>query len=174
MRALDLTGKTFGRLTAKTVLGSWHGRRRWFCSCRCGNWTTVVAQDLTTGHIQSCGCQKRDNHLPLGMAALHSLYCLYRWQAKNRGYCWKLSEAELSSLTQKPCWYCGAAPASCKKSKNGNFIYNGLDRTDNTQGYTLDNVVPCCGQCNRAKDVMSVPSFLVWARQIVQRHEGDF
>ena len=27
----------------------------------------------------------------------------------------------------------------------------GLDRLDNSKGYVLDNVVPCCDKCNRLK-----------------------
>lgn len=28
----------------------------------------------------------------------------------------------------------------------------GLDRMDNTKDYTLNNVIPCCGDCNRIKN----------------------
>ena len=29
--------------------------------------------------------------------------------------------------------------------------HSGVDRIDSSKGYTKDNVVPCCGKCNRMK-----------------------
>lgn len=48
----DLTGQTFGRLTALRYVG----RSRWECKCDCGNVCTVQTCNLTNGHTQSCGC----------------------------------------------------------------------------------------------------------------------
>lgn len=28
----------------------------------------------------------------------------------------------------------------------------GLDRINNSKGYTIDNIVPCCGNCNKLKN----------------------
>jgi hypothetical protein len=40
-----------------------------------------------------------------------------------------------------PCHYC-----------EGDIGFNiGLDRKDNTVGYSYENVVPCCGICNSTK-----------------------
>jgi hypothetical protein len=78
---------------------------------------------------------------------------------------------EFIKLSQINCRYCGAGPSnttnwyiSCIKGKpntsqnlidNGNFTYNGLDRIDNTKSHYTDNVVPCCFNCNRAKNDMN-------------------
>lgn len=52
----DLSGLTFGRLTALRV-GERRGRRTyWVCACSCGNETLVRSDGLTTGHTLSCGC----------------------------------------------------------------------------------------------------------------------
>lgn len=61
----DLTGQTFGRLTVQQLAErkSYNGgepRRMWLCSCTCGNLTSVGTNSLTSLHIQSCGCQRRD------------------------------------------------------------------------------------------------------------------
>ena len=36
---------------------------------------------------------------------------------------------------------------------------NGVDRVDNTKGYSVDNSVPCCKFCNTAKHTMSEGDF---------------
>ena len=49
---------------------------------------------------------------------------------------------------------------------NGDFIYNGIDRLDNNEGYLPSNVVTCCKICNRAKHSLTVVEFLEWVRDI--------
>lgn len=57
MRAIDLTGKQFGKLTAIAFYGkSKHNKRIWLCLCECGQKTTVPTGELTGGKVQSCGC----------------------------------------------------------------------------------------------------------------------
>lgn len=51
------------------------------------------------------------------------------------------------------------------------FFYTGVDRVDNGIGYTIENVVPCCGTCNHAKSAMSVDEFISWALRIA-RHQN--
>lgn len=46
---------------------------------------------------------------------------------------------EFVRITSLPCSYCGVPGPS------------GLDRKDSTRDYSLDNVVPCCHNCNRSK-----------------------
>lgn len=55
MRALDLTGKKFGRLTAIEVVHV-KGKRCWKCKCECGNEVIVPTFQLTSGNKKSCGC----------------------------------------------------------------------------------------------------------------------
>lgn len=51
-----LVGQVFGRLTVVAQAESRSARRRWLCSCECGNDATVISHALTSGHTQSCGC----------------------------------------------------------------------------------------------------------------------
>ncbi len=57
MAGLDLTGQLFGRLT---VLGradrDARHRWRWRCVCLCTKVSAVRSDNLTRGHIVSCGC----------------------------------------------------------------------------------------------------------------------
>lgn len=54
----DLSGRTFGRLTAIRRIPS-DGSTRWLCLCSCGVEREVKASHLKGGNIVSCGCYKR-------------------------------------------------------------------------------------------------------------------
>lgn len=54
MKRKDLTGQTFGRLTAL----EYKENGKWLCQCQCGNTTEVFTENLTSGHTKSCGCLK--------------------------------------------------------------------------------------------------------------------
>jgi hypothetical protein len=45
------------------------------------------------------------------------------------------------------------------------FCYNGLDRVDNGKGYEIDNVVPCCKECNYAKCDRTQKDFVNWVKK---------
>ena len=70
--------------------------------------------------------------------------------AKRRGIKWDLSKEVLSSLTKKPCFYCGTVL---------NISGGQLDRVDNTKHYFVENVVPCCLICNKMKMDLSIEIF---------------
>ncbi|HBF42328.1 MAG TPA: hypothetical protein DDW42_01620 [Desulfobacteraceae bacterium] len=56
----DLTGLTFGRLTALRP-GERKGKQLyWICLCECGNEVNVNKYALTSGHTKSCGCLFRE------------------------------------------------------------------------------------------------------------------
>jgi len=63
----DLTGKTFGRLTALMYRDGY-----WMCKCECGAEATVKAKNLNAGNTKSCGClnaeslSKRAKSFPCG------------------------------------------------------------------------------------------------------------
>jgi hypothetical protein len=54
------------------------------------------------------------------------------------------------------------------KFVNGQWTYNGLDRIDNAKPYTMENVVPCCATCNRAKLNLTVEEFLARIKSIAE------
>ncbi len=56
-KAKDLTGGRFGRLAIlERVENDKCGNLRWLARCDCGETTTVLGGNLTTGRTQSCGC----------------------------------------------------------------------------------------------------------------------
>jgi len=61
MKALDLTGQVFGRLTViKKASNTLSGRTRWECECECGKKCTPWTQTLRDGSCTSCGCYNRE------------------------------------------------------------------------------------------------------------------
>lgn len=56
MKATDLTGQKFGRLTAVRAEREKGKRTRWVCRCECGIEHTVDQTHLTRGNTRSCGC----------------------------------------------------------------------------------------------------------------------
>ena len=75
---------------------------------------------------------------------------LYIASAKKRGLLFDISEKAFTELISKECVYCGASSTNKR---------NGLDRVDNSMGYTLENVVPCCFMCNQMKGKLSTEEF---------------
>lgn len=83
------------------------------------------------------------------------IYDLYIRGAKKRSYQFTLTFDEYLNLTSKPCKYCGERSAR-----------NGIDRKDNSEGYTSENSASCCSKCNLMKRNYSVREFLQHVRHI--------
>lgn len=58
---LDLTGMTFGKLTAlePQMKRASNGKVIWTCKCSCGAYSSVRSSDLRSGKTTSCGCYKK-------------------------------------------------------------------------------------------------------------------
>jgi hypothetical protein len=79
---------------------------------------------------------------------------------------------QFEKLTQSNCFYCGLEPSnkylSHEKLYNGAYIYNGIDRLDNSIGYILENCVACCEWCNKSKNKRSLEEFREWAEKFIE------
>lgn len=74
-----------------------------------------------------------------------------RSKCKNEGMQFLISLEEFLELSSRPCFYCNGylGDSGC-----------GLDRVDNSIGYNIENVVPCCAHCNRMKSSLPLDMFL--------------
>lgn len=60
-KALDLSGRRFGRLTILGRAGSdERGQALWHCKCDCGNASIVTSSNLRRGNSTSCGCFRNE------------------------------------------------------------------------------------------------------------------
>jgi hypothetical protein len=61
MKKVEMTGRTFDRLTVEREAGRDNfGRVKWACRCVCGNKCTVCGFNLRSRHTTSCGCAVAD------------------------------------------------------------------------------------------------------------------
>ena len=77
--------------------------------------------------------------------------------ATKRAYDMILTYDQFYKIIIMPCYYC--------KHKIDNEV-NGIDRFDNTKGYTIENCVPCCEMCNVMKSDQTFEEFLARCSRI--------
>ena len=154
--AIDETGNRYGKLT---VLGrsarTGHGAH-WVCECDCGNFSIPNGNSLRAGTSNSCGCNRVEAQaLPEGEALFNRMLRGYKNNSRLHNREFSIEE-DFRDLVEGNCFYCGIEPS----------LYNGIDRRDNSQGYTRSNSVSCCETCNRAKLKMGEAEFLSWVERI--------
>lgn len=112
----------------------------------------------------------------MGNAALNALYRNCKRGAERRNLVFELGCDDYEYIISLNCIYCGEQPKEVVKSyycgKYGSLkVYkvmaNGIDRVDNSQGYTVENCEPCCYRCNSMKSNLSENEFLQHAAKIV-------
>jgi len=134
------------------------------CKCDCGKETLIKGSDLK--RIISCGCYRDEkvknlNILPPFEASFNGILYQYKNRAKKIKIDFSITKEDFRNLIKMNCHYCNNPPNDHSyKTNNGSLIYNGLDRVDSTKGYILDNVVPCCAECNWMKGKSSYHDFL--------------
>ncbi len=165
----DLTNQRFGRWFVIKRAGSSKTRRQsmWECRCDCGIIKRVVSSSLTGGKSKSCGCLQREvtsnrHRLPDGEASFNALYRNYKTNARSTGRLFNLTKLQFRKLIQQNCFYCNLPPHKIFKNRKSTvgFVYNGIDRVDNSKGYVIDNCVSCCWKCNHMKYTYETSEFL--------------
>ena len=178
---IDISGQRFGNLIAikkvpkpenALTTGTY-----WLCECDCGNKEFIAHTGLlrrgNTKHCNLCSKKgsKKGNHIPLEKiktptnpeAGFNYLYTTTKGGAKSRNLSFEITKDDLRYLSKQNCFYCGREPSTVTKCANGiksQYVYNGLDRVDSSKGYALDNIVTCCGICNKMKMVLGKQEFL--------------
>lgn len=166
-------GKRFGRLI---ILEFHHQDKRWrrfyLCKCDCGNMKIIQGSLMISGNTKSCGCLSKEagklRAIPNNGGVVNHIILQYKRHAKDRGIKWSLSRSCVDRIIRLPCNYCGTIGGNLKKTKNcrEGFRHNGIDRVDSSKAYTKNNIVPCCGLCNRSKRDMPRDVFLEWAKRV--------
>lgn len=180
-RYKDITGLKVNKATAIRFIGRDKSRCAiWEFRCDCGNLFTCRGNSVIYGKTHSCGCVNSENcskrsterKLPIGVAHSRELFGVYKRSAKKRNLSFSISLDDFLKLTKMDCHYCGSFPSNKTKfvKGNGSYTYNGLDRVDNLIGYNIDNLVPCCRQCNISKRDLSLCEFKEWIKKLISKN----
>lgn len=94
-RAIDLTGKRFGRLTVIREAGRVRRLATWLCKCDCGNECIAVGANLRRGATKSCGCLRDE-----GTTAPEDL------TGKRFGRLTAVKRCERAGKHDRPKWLC--------------------------------------------------------------------
>ena len=98
------------------------------------------------------------------------LYSNYLRSAKRRNIEFSLTREQFFNLVFLKCHYCEIPPFNTTKTINKNgaehFLYNGIDRMNDKEGYTVKNSVPCCKQCNLAKNTQTYENFISYIKRL--------
>lgn len=159
------------------------------CQCDCGSspkW--IILHNLKRSLTRSCGCLRTESsskrYKVIGRTGrkfrkyteiesiARDLYSKYIKRKPGN-----LSFEEFYCLTKQDCHYCGCAPYQKYKNYGAKkhsqsytgeiYTYNGLDRKNNDEPYNIDNVLPCCGICNRMKLNMKYEQFINHLHKII-------
>lgn len=151
MRAIDLTGDVYGRLTVlHEDLPRTTKERYWICKCECGNLTRVAQSNLRRSKgskTTSCGCYRKEHiaaknveNTKHGMCS-HPLYITYSCMI---GRCYRPNDIAYK-------YYGGRGITVCDEWKNNAKAFldwglaNGwkegltIDRIDSNKGYFPEN-----------------------------------
>lgn len=178
---IDLTGKVFDRwVVLEMDAVKPRGRCQpyyWVCQCKCGTIKSIRGSALNQKGTRSCGClakellaQRTKKLFTKAGSAGRAVYGRYRHHAEKANRQFEISLEEFLQITSQNCAYCGASPSRINKLKNSAsgeiFVYNGMDRQDNSKGYTKENIVPCCLFCNWMKGRLSAEAFISKCRDV--------
>lgn len=148
----------------------------WKCECICKNIINVSSKHLISGSTKSCGCKrielkiKTQGLLNEEQCAIRRILYAYKNSAKNRNLSFELTVEQFINLINKNCHYCGSLPDKTIVIKRTFdtviYYYNGIDRKNSKLGYMIENCVPCCWICNRAKLNMEYKDFIKWINKL--------
>jgi len=121
----------------------------------------ICIHDKQRGICKECGgrriCKHSIDRQGCADCSPTGVYGQYRRKAKQRNRLFLLSFQEYERIAKSACVYCGSQVRR-----------NGIDRKDNSVGYTSENSVPCCSKCNFMKHKYTVEEFLEHAKRIVE------
>ena len=121
IKAENLIGLRFGRLSPIELLDKSHGKSKWKCLCSCGNTSVVAAGELKRGSTVSCGCYRAQrasngNSIDISGRSFGRLTAIKRTSRSQKGVTWLCScscgaqkEALVAELVGKRLISCGCA-----------------------------------------------------------------
>jgi hypothetical protein len=154
-------GKKFGRWTILKFDKVNKGQGSMFVArCDCGEERSLLYKSLRDGNSKSCGCIQR---LPPGEAVRNKIFRVYQYGAEQRDLPFDIDIDLFTTLTSSNCFYCDCTPQQANGQMdryNERYTYNGIDRLDSSKGYSKENCVACCVECNLMKRAIPYDVFM--------------
>lgn len=95
----------------------------------------------------------------------------YRNRAIRKGLEFTLTDNDFIRIITSNCVYCGQeAKNETRKLRNFNLAVLTVDRKDNTKGYTLENCVSACKNCNFSKMQFSHHQYLEHIKKVYEHN----
>ena len=179
-----LVGQVFGRLS---ILAYSHTVPKtgtyWLAKCSCYNFTCRSSKAIKAPVVASCGCYRIETLVNRNKTRVYTckpdarynrILSCYKFGAKKRKIKFRLTLEDIKNLIDKSCFYCGVPPANTftykSKFRQTSFQYNGIDRIDSGGAYETTNCVPCCGDCNTAKNDLTQSQFIALCKRVASNH----
>lgn len=141
-----------------------------------------------TGIRHTCkACQYMPNPRCHPTEAVHKhLYHACKNSAIFRELEFVLTLQQHKEIISQNCYICGAKPVPynhytkeatrkiVKQARidSGWIVKNGVDRVDNSKGYTVDNCKAACVQCNYAKQDYSLEEYVNHCHKVIKFNEA--
>ena len=146
---VNLTGKRYERLKVIRRVENNKGRLMWLCKCDCGVQKIIRGDNLKEKLTKSCGCYHSEQ---IRGRPYEWIFKLLKRSSKHSSHsCELIYEDILGFVEIGVCHYCGDKIEWMPHETRGCRWAYYLDRKDNSVGYTWDNCVVCCIECNRIK-----------------------
>ena len=153
-----------------------HTKKELIFKCECGDEFRLSRQYKikTPDQIKCKQCKRKQNMRP--NVGERAVFHRVKSDAVRWGREFTLPFEWFAEAIHAPCHYCGrmdqnSINVASKRSDEWlikGFKYNGLDRLNNDIGYVIENVVPCCFVCNRAKNSMGYQEFIEYINDMIQ------
>lgn len=141
--------------------------------CNCGT-AFSLSMDYDVYEVNQLRCQPCKRELSPDIGERY-VFKRVKSDAARAGREFTLPFEWFKHMIHAPCHYCGAVDRNSinvASKRPGvwlvkDFRYNGLDRLENEVGYVIQNCVPCCVICNRAKNSMVYQEFIEWINSMI-------
>jgi len=141
--------------------------------CDCGTVKTMILSNLNLKTTIGCGCVRDAYNTSKSLSIEHLTVTKARTDCKRHLYeierkrglqlTYELSDEEVLHLATSNCHYCNCPPDKVKKSNNGRketLSIHGIDRKNSDIGYTSENCVSACWECNNMKGKIEYNAFI--------------
>jgi len=166
-RAIDLSGQTFNRLTAKGIASyNKSGTAMWRCVCICGTETKVASSDLRLGRIKSCGCLWEHGQ---SKTVEYMLYHAAKGRAKRRKIPFTIERSDVVIPLTCPILGIPIQHHAGRGSLRGDSP--SLERLYPSDGYVRGNVIVISHKANRMKGESSPEELIALGEKFRRLYE---